>query len=88
MTKMMKMARLVLAIEGVAGVRVCPHKTDKAKLVLKSPSPEAAVFFCAQMGIEPGKSWTGSNFRITEVDQKAFQDALPAFLASLMEEAR
>lgn len=81
--------RLVLAIEGTpVGVRIAPHKTDAAKLVLKAGHPEVAPMLCKAMGVQPGNTWQGSSYFCTEVDAKAFQGALGTFVGASMTLAR
>lgn len=81
--------RLVLALEGTpVGVRIVPHKADATKLVLKASHPEVAGMLCQVMGVQPGKTWQGNSYFITEVDAQAFQKALPEFVAQAMKAAR
>lgn len=62
--------RLTVLVEGTPiGVRICPHKTNPALVVLKSGSVEALQAFCQLGGIQPGKTWTGSHAIMMALDE-------------------
>lgn len=84
MANLTKHSKLVIGVTGQFALRVCAHKTDPDKLILKTNEVVEASEFLHDCDVPVTAAWQGSNYTILEVNKVRFLSSVAEGMAATL----